>query len=133
MVALVGEIRWHCDQEKYQRENSRRNTNNPCQLSQVSEITCRSACGWVERGEAERMGEVSDFSKNTHLQAVVLLIAPPMSGPRTYDIAKTAASTPMYLARCSGGESSKHMIVGIEYRPAPPIPWKARKAMLESC
>lgn len=57
-------------------------------------------------------------------------MAPPASGPRRYEIAKTDETKLVYLANLAGGTSSKNMIMAIEYVPEPPMPCKARHVIL---
>jgi hypothetical protein len=100
MLALVGKVGWHGNQEKYEG-------NQPC----WNTIYCQLLPIAVSKYNNE--DRKSYFSRNTHRHLPVLLIAPPMSGPSTYDMTNTAETAPISFSRRPKGTSSKHMIVGI--------------------
>lgn len=68
------------------------------------------------------VGVVTHLRKNTHLQVVLSLIAPPMSGPSTLERAKTDEMMAAYVAYFAGGTMRGIIIVDSAYIPEPPIP-----------
>lgn len=70
------------------------------------------------------------FSRKTHLQVECSLIAPPSSGPKILDMAKTDEIIAIYLAYREGGTTTETMTPVMEYIPDPPTPCKALNIML---
>jgi hypothetical protein len=71
---------------------------------------------------AGHMKRITYFNKNTHLQVVFLLIAPPRSGPENNDIANSDVTRTEYFGYADGGTISKITIMTMEYTPDAPSP-----------
>jgi len=74
------------------------------------------------------------LTRNTQRQPVMPRIEsawaknPPMIGPSTDDVPKTARKYPWYLARSRGGTMSPMIASASENNPPAPMPWTARNA-----
>jgi len=66
--------------------------------------------------------------KKSHRQEEASVIAPPISGPATWEAPMIAPMYPRYLPRCRGGMTSPRMVWESGMRIPMPIPWTAREA-----
>ena len=72
------------------------------------------------------------FSQKIQRQVLWLVIAPPIIGPKMLEKAKTELMRPETSPNFGGGVTSGTATKTMEYVPEPPMPWRARKTMLNT-
>lgn len=79
----------------------------------------------------QRIRATAHLMRNTQRHVVLSEIAPPMIGPSSVARATSAERMEPYFGYLSLGMSSKNTTIEMEKQPAPPMPCRARKTILD--